>query len=70
MVMVQVSAVFIVISILGIAVQPYQHRVGGFTLKLVPILPAISVIINLYLICCLEPTTWIRLGVWILIGMY
>jgi hypothetical protein len=35
---------------------------------LVPILPGISVVINIYLMMMLSVETWIRFGVWMAIG--
>jgi hypothetical protein len=35
---------------------------------LVPIVPALSVFINLYLMLVLDVYTWIRFGVWLAIG--
>ncbi|CAF4000223.1 unnamed protein product, partial [Rotaria sordida] len=35
---------------------------------LVPYVPVLSVFINTYLILKLSPATWIRFGVWMIIG--
>lgn len=40
----------------------------SFKVPLVPLLPCLSVFINLYLIFQLDVFTWIRFVVWILIG--
>lgn len=34
-----------------------------------PIVPILSVLINIYLILKLSPATWIRFGVWMGLGM-
>lgn len=37
---------------------------------LVPIIPALSIFINLYLMLVLDVYTWIRFGVWLAIGKF
>lgn len=40
-----------------------------FTLPLMPIVPAFGVIASLFLILQLHSETWLRFGVWLLIGL-
>lgn len=35
---------------------------------LVPLLPALSIFINIYLMIMLDYYTWIRFGIWMLLG--
>ncbi|XP_074271060.1 cationic amino acid transporter 2, vacuolar-like [Silene latifolia] len=42
---------------------------GGFICPFVPILPVASVLINVYLLVNLGSATWVRVLVWVLIGM-
>lgn len=48
----------------------HTHLLGVFFLKvpLVPLLPAISIFINIYLMLMLDYYTWIRFGVWMILG--
>lgn len=73
-----------VLVVLSIAVQPTSHRELSFKVSilsrifcikfvylkvpLVPIIPALSILVNIYLMLMLDPNTWIRFGVWMLIG--
>ena len=36
---------------------------------MVPLVPGLSILINIYLICQLSGPTWIRFGVWLFFGM-
>lgn len=40
----------------------------NFQVPLVPFLPAVSVFINIYLMLMLDYYTWIRFGLWMLLG--
>ncbi|CAL5185594.1 unnamed protein product [Lathyrus oleraceus] len=49
-----------------------RHRFGnsqGFTCPLVPLLPIISILINSYLLICLGGSTWLRVSVWLALGV-
>lgn len=60
--------VMIILSVLGISLRPRQKIYSNFTVPLVPILPAIIILINMYLILLLDVYAWIRIGVWMIIG--
>ncbi|XP_055705619.1 cationic amino acid transporter 3 isoform X2 [Phlebotomus papatasi] len=49
--------------------QPRSSREITFTVPLVPWLPGLSILINIYLMTQLDVMTWIRFGVWILAGL-
>lgn len=48
--------------------NPGLHR--PFRTPWVPVVPILGIVISLYLIYNLQPLTWIRLGVWLVIGMF
>ncbi|XP_076803027.1 high affinity cationic amino acid transporter 1-like [Clavelina lepadiformis] len=49
--------------------QPQSQTKLSFSVPLVPILPILSVICNVYLMCELSFGTWIRFAVWMAIGL-
>ncbi|KAJ8431349.1 hypothetical protein Cgig2_002072 [Carnegiea gigantea] len=51
------------------AVGRFRHK-GGFTCPLVPCLPAASILINTYLLVNLGAATWLRVSIWLLIGVF
>ncbi|CAG9801310.1 unnamed protein product [Chironomus riparius] len=64
------SALLVLFALL-ISIQPKQNFVTTtkpFMVPFVPFLPAISVFINIYLMLMLDYFTWIRFGIWMLIG--
>jgi solute carrier family 7 (cationic amino acid transporter), member 3 len=59
----------ILLTILIISRQPRDEETElSFKVPLVPILPCISILMNLYLMFQLDTNTWIRFGVWLAIG--
>ncbi|XP_044733713.1 uncharacterized protein LOC123296317 [Chrysoperla carnea] len=58
-----------IITLLTISVQPTNKRDLSFKVPMVPICPAISVLINIYIMFQLEYKIWIGLGIWIAIGL-
>lgn len=64
-----VTGVILLILILIIARQPKVES-SDLNVKVpaIPILPLISIFMNLYLMCQLEHKTWIRFAIWITIG--
>jgi solute carrier family 7 (cationic amino acid transporter), member 3 len=58
-----------ILTICIIARQPKDDSVElSFKVPLVPLLPCLSIFINLYLMFQLDINTWIRFGVWLIIG--
>lgn len=51
-----------------IARQPKAKFESSFKVPLVPFLPLLSIFMNLYLMFQLDVHTWIRFGVWMIIG--
>lgn len=64
-----VSGISLLILILVIARQP-KIESSDLSIKVpaIPVLPLISIFMNLYLMCQLEHKTWIRFAIWITIG--
>lgn len=63
-----VTLVILVLLILILYRQPDSEVDLAFKVPLVPSLPCLSVVINLYLMFQLDVHTWIRFIVWIIIG--
>lgn len=42
---------------------------GGFTCPFVPVLPVLCILINTYLLINLSGDTWMRVGIWLLLGV-
>ena len=51
-----------------ISLQPKSQQNLNFKVPFVPLLPTVSVFINSYLMLKLSTITWIRFGVWMIIG--
>ncbi|EDV40886.1 uncharacterized protein Dana_GF23694, isoform A [Drosophila ananassae] len=59
----------IFLVILLICLQPREVRSRLFRVPFVPVVPAISIFINIYLMLQLDSWTWIRFGIWMIIGI-
>jgi amino acid transporter len=58
-----------ILVILIISRQPTDESLElSFKVPMVPLLPCLSIFINLYLMFQLDGPTWIRFGVWVVIG--
>lgn len=68
-----VVLVVIVVVLVGILLmisrQPRSSKELAFTVPLVPWLPALSILINVYLMTQLDVMTWVRFLVWIVVGL-
>lgn len=58
----------IVVVLLLTCLQPREARGRLFRVPFVPVVPAISIFINIYLMLQLDGWTWIRFGVWMIVG--
>lgn len=56
------------VTLLSIWAQPTSKATLSFKVPLVPLIPALSICINLYLMMMLDGNTWIRFAVWMAIG--
>ncbi|XP_058458528.1 uncharacterized protein LOC131435057 isoform X2 [Malaya genurostris] len=59
----------LVILLLLMSIQPRETEDAPFKVPLVPLLPAISIFVNIYLMLMLDVYTWIRFGIWMGIGL-
>ncbi|XP_055384352.1 high affinity cationic amino acid transporter 1 [Condylostylus longicornis] len=53
----------------AISIQPREEENPYFKVPLVPLTPAISIFVNIYLMLQLDMYTWIRFGIWMIIGL-
>ncbi|XP_037934215.1 cationic amino acid transporter 2 isoform X2 [Teleopsis dalmanni] len=67
--LIAVSAVPLVLMLYIIARQPVSGSQLSFKVPFVPWLPGISILINIYLMVKLDQLTWMRFGIWIVIGL-
>nr|XP_023020567.1 high affinity cationic amino acid transporter 1 [Leptinotarsa decemlineata] len=58
-----------VILVMSMATQPTSKKELSFKVPLVPLIPAISILINIYLMLMLDIHTWIRFGIWMALGL-
>ncbi|XP_069115575.1 LOW QUALITY PROTEIN: high affinity cationic amino acid transporter 1-like [Argopecten irradians] len=65
---VAVLVLSIIILLYSIRIQPENTQKVSFKVPLLPILPVLSIFINIYLMLKLSSATWIRFGVWMFIG--
>lgn len=64
-----IFAVILIGILVMISRQPRSTKELSFTVPLVPWLPALSILINVYLMTQLDYQTWIRFVVWIAVGL-
>ncbi|XP_063708863.1 cationic amino acid transporter 2-like [Culicoides brevitarsis] len=56
-----------VILLVALGVQPRERTPSEFTVPLVPLLPGVSIFINIFLMLMLDYYTWIRFAIWMAI---
>jgi solute carrier family 7 (cationic amino acid transporter), member 2 len=62
--------IFFIVTIMTLLVrQPKSSKILAFSVPFTPWFPALSIMINIYLMSELDIATWIRFGVWIAIGL-
>jgi hypothetical protein len=59
---------FIVLCTFWTWLLPTDNQNLTFKVPLVPLLPNVSIFINLYLMLKLSPATWVRFAVWMTVG--
>nr|CAD7268398.1 unnamed protein product [Timema shepardi] len=58
----------LIIILISIAVQPTSKKELSFKVPLVPFIPGLSILVNIYLMMVLDGPTWIRFLAWMVIG--
>ncbi|XP_068754646.1 cationic amino acid transporter 2-like [Montipora capricornis] len=59
---------FIIFGVVVMQLQPKNNARFPFKVPCVPTLPIASVVVNLFLLLKLSPWTWVRFGVWMVLG--
>lgn len=60
--------IFIVFGVVVMQLQPTNNARFPFKVPCVPVLPIASVVVNLFLLFKLSIWTWVRFGVWMILG--
>ncbi|KAK5644990.1 hypothetical protein RI129_006290 [Pyrocoelia pectoralis] len=68
-ILISIIGLLMILSIMSIATQPNSQAILNFKVPLVPLIPAISILINIYLMLMLDVHTWIRFAVWMAVGL-
>jgi len=58
----------IIFGVVVMQLQPTNNAKFPFTVPCIPVLPFASVVVNLFLLLKLSPWTWVRFGVWMVLG--
>ncbi|XP_015113313.1 high affinity cationic amino acid transporter 1 isoform X2 [Diachasma alloeum] len=64
-----ITVTCLALTVLLIHLQPKSEKKLNFSVPLVPFLPALSIIINIYLMVMLDIMTWIRFALWMVVGL-
>ncbi|XP_008840489.1 cationic amino acid transporter 4 [Nannospalax galili] len=64
-----ISGVVFLLSLLVLGVHQQQHKQDTFQIPLVPLTPALSILLNICLMLKLSYLTWLRFVIWLLIGL-
>ncbi|XP_034176221.2 cationic amino acid transporter 2 isoform X2 [Osmia lignaria lignaria] len=61
--------ILLLVVLCFIYLQPTSGQKLAFSVPLVPFLPALSILINIYLMMMLDKMTWLRFSIWMIIGL-
>ncbi|KOC60585.1 Low affinity cationic amino acid transporter 2 [Habropoda laboriosa] len=59
----------LILALIFIYKQPTSGKKLPFSVPLVPFLPALSILINIYLMMMLDKMTWVRFLIWMAVGL-
>nr|XP_008509718.1 PREDICTED: cationic amino acid transporter 4-like isoform X2 [Equus przewalskii] len=62
------SSLMFLLSLLVLGAHQQKHRQGTFQVPMVPLTPALSILLNVFLMLHLSYLNWLRSSVWLLIG--
>lgn len=62
--------VLVVVLLVAIGLQPKSQKKLFFMVPFVPVIPGVSILVNIYLMLMLDIFTWVRFGIWIVIGIF
>ncbi|XP_050543776.1 cationic amino acid transporter 3 isoform X2 [Daktulosphaira vitifoliae] len=60
---------WLLLIMLSLARQPQSKKELSFKVPLVPLIPCLSIVLNVYLMMKLDIETWVRFGVWLFLGL-
>ncbi|CAG9760634.1 unnamed protein product [Ceutorhynchus assimilis] len=58
-----------ILVLLSLMTQPKSRKQLSFKVPCVPLIPALSILVNIYLMLMLDYMTWIRFAVWMAVGI-
>nr|XP_008509720.1 PREDICTED: cationic amino acid transporter 4-like isoform X4 [Equus przewalskii] len=61
------SSLMFLLSLLVLGAHQQKHRQGTFQVPMVPLTPALSILLNVFLMLHLSYLNWLRSSVWLLI---
>ncbi|XP_063536178.1 cationic amino acid transporter 2 [Cydia strobilella] len=67
--MFSIGTILVLSTLFAISRQPVSEKKLAFSVPLVPWLPGLSILINVYLMLNLDYMTWLRFAVWIAAGL-
>lgn len=64
-----INGILVIATLILISKQPTSATKLTFSVPLIPWLPGLSILVNIYLMMLLDYMTWVRFAVWIGIGL-
>ncbi|XP_032230455.1 high affinity cationic amino acid transporter 1 [Nematostella vectensis] len=61
--------ILFIFAVMVMMLQPRNHATFPFTVPMIPFIPIASLTVNLFLLLKLSHWTWVRFGIWMVIGM-